>query len=306
MSTIVNEPQIPSNEYESIIQILNKNNCNIINYTGISRNNFIASGIGDILISLLLMKNKLICHDIYIDLFFFTNTFFFPDPINALEFRIKLINTIIIENNILNKVYYCLTEINCDHDLSFFQSNHRSLMRKLIDTNLSIPNILFDGTLSEYMNDGYIIFHTKCRFTPSFNYANLKQNLAKFYKNFKCKYKIILLGERTMPQSKEYEILKTSTIYDELCYIKNNNTVLDLTQISIYDQLDYDLYIRDINIIKNAKYNICVGHGGQYVNATLFGKKTVSYLTNIMVHFNGNCILDLNEYIRFIASNFSV
>ena len=54
-----------------------------------------ATGIGDILFSFLCIKNNLMPSPFYFNLTWFIQLYYMSDPINQLEFRIKLIN----ENN---------------------------------------------------------------------------------------------------------------------------------------------------------------------------------------------------------------
>ena len=60
-------------------------------------------------------------------------------------------------------------------------------------------------------------------------------------------------------------------------------------------------------IINKAKYNILVGVGGPFVNSLVFGKNTITYLTQNILNYvvvtqNKNIIteIDYNKYIKIL------
>ena len=64
-----------------------------------------------------------------------------------------------------------------------------------------------------------------------------------------------------MVNTKEANYHGIKTIYDELLLLKNNNDIIDLTRNVIYNDLDYDNYLKDVSIIHHANYNIHFGLG---------------------------------------------
>ena len=63
-----------------------------------------AIGIGDILLKILSIKFKLTQHPMYVNVCWFMNTYNRMNPINQLEFRIKLIRELCESNNIPNNM----------------------------------------------------------------------------------------------------------------------------------------------------------------------------------------------------------
>jgi hypothetical protein len=225
----------------------------------------VQTGIGDILLIYLLINNNLlrcpICINTYI---YIGNLYSLNDPIQNFIFKLELLTKLKSNNTI---IFYNDPNVK-------YTDNWQTMLNN---------NILDYKSLHKYFNfnnifeEDYIIFHTKCRFTSNFDYNKLKIELRTFYKNFKSKYKIILLGERTINGKGEIEMHKITTIYNELLELKNNNDILDLTKYNIYDNLNFEDYEKDMALIHYAKLNILVGHGGQYCNCFCFGKKTVVY-----------------------------
>ena len=70
--------------------------------------------------------------------------------------------------------------------------------------------------------------------------------------------------------------------------------------------MDYDTYKKDINIIKNAKFNICFGLGGQFCTSVIFGKSTIVYCKELVFlnteNFNKKnyFFTDLSECLNLI------
>ena len=256
-----------------------------------------ATGIGDILFRILAIKNKLITTPFYINLNYFTKPYYNMDPINQLQFRIKLILDIINYNNIDYKM------------IKFVFSNDYILNQNLPYNLIENYNLKFDDTTSRNTEDNiiedYIIFHTKCRHTRDENYFLLKENIKQFCKYNKSKYKIIILGERIFPHTEEVEWHGITTVYNELLELKNNNDIIDKSIENIYSNLDYDNYKNDIKLIQNAKYNICFGLGGQLCTSAIFGKSTIVYC-KINEWLNTNNFKKNNFYFTNIIDFFNL
>jgi hypothetical protein len=240
------------------IKLLNKNNIplNAVNNT---------IGIGDLLFTILLLKHHKIASPIYINLTDFHK--YFPNPQNALEFRIKLLKYFCQHNNVDFNSFKFTENINLPmRDPIHFVKQLPNLRLNLLTEAIIIPN--------ELVNKDYIIFHTKCRFTNDYHYELLKKELIEFCKKYKSKCQLVLLGERTFPNTFEGNILKITTVYKELKNLNNNNQIIDLTEDSIYNNLNFDKYLVDMKIINNARLNVIFGCGGQFCNSLFFGNKT--------------------------------
>uniref|UniRef100_A0A6C0B1S0 Polysaccharide pyruvyl transferase domain-containing protein n=1 Tax=viral metagenome TaxID=1070528 RepID=A0A6C0B1S0_9ZZZZ len=238
----------------------------------------IQTGIGDILLTSTLVKNDLIKLPLFINIAVYTNNpYNLTDTNNSFSFKIKLLEKLFESGEI---VFYYNSDI--------YYSDWPRYLKSI--TNFSVLDKNFD--LTNFINEEYIIFHTKCRFTSDFNYEKLKHNMRIFCENFKTKYKIIILGEKQMPSNFEANVHKITTIYEELIKLKKNNDVLDLSIDNIYDNLDFENFCKDISIIHNAKTNILVGHGGQFCISILFGKNTIAYFTE---HLSDSFKLDFHQ-----------
>jgi len=225
-----------------------------------------ATGIGDILLRLSCLNTKIINEPFYINLMYFTNPYYNSEPITQLEFRFNLIKDIIKYNNIDG------------NNIQFIFSNYNYINQNIPYHLIENFNLKIEEDTEEYTEeDEYIIFHTKCRHYKNENYELLKENIKLFCNNTKFKYKIIIMGERVFPHTEEVDIHGITTVYTELLYLKNYNYVFDNSIENIYNNLDYTNYKNDIKLIKNAKYNICFGLGGQFCTSTVFGKSTIIY-----------------------------
>lgn len=246
-----------------------------------SNDSYTAMGIGDLLISFVLIKANLISPPIVIDINYYINKNVYPDPLNALNFRLDLIEMMIKNDDI--KYDYVKFTNNKSNSLN--EHLHLIPLLKKEDWSLKIDNRKID------ISDDYIVFHTKCRFLMNFNYKELKTKLVELFSRLKTKNKIILLGERKMISTNEALIHGITTIYDELLNLKNNNDVVDMTVDTIYNNLDINNYINDISIIKNAKKNIIIGCGGQFVTSIVFNCESVYSYTKVQyINFDKSLI----------------
>jgi len=274
-------------------------NDNINNKIIISNNKLIIqSGIGDLLFLISLLKSNIIEGPLYINLnVYMKNIHSVNNILENLNFKIKLIEKL----NALNDIIFFKDDL-------IIYSNWENTIPLL--KNYNILHDFF--TFRNNIESEYLVFHTKCRFYKDFNYKFLKKELKFFYKNYKSKYKIIIMGERIVPDNYESKVNNITTIYNELLQLKNNNDILDLSIKNIYDNLKFDSYLEDLSIIHNAKVNILVGHGGSYCTSLFFGKKSIVYTTertcgtsetvNNLINNNINIHFELTEYINNINS----
>ena len=258
------------------------------------KRNIIHLGLGDILISSKLYQTKLISAPIYINLNVFkpTNNQGFPNPLNALEFRLNLIK--IIHPHDYHEVFKLV-------DTQTKTCSNAEMASQLHSLKLEIPEFHKQLTLPEK----YIVFHTKCRFTKGFNYTDLKTHMKEFCRKYKTDYKIILLGERSFENNSwEAPIHGITTIYNELKELESNNDVLDLTKEEIYNSLDIHNYMHDVNIIKHATYNIHVGHGGQLCASLHFGDhEIINLIIPILMNTFTKLLASDNNYHYYYSFN---
>lgn len=269
---VKNKSIMPILSNNDIIEILHSYDFTLMNIdaTNIVPN---AMGIGDILWNILHLQNHIWKPPMYINLFYFTNNYYYPNPKNALLFRLELLHEILSTHTTLNKshvVFFIGTNYNSEQ----YNTKYRydKLLKFQIDANIKFP---------EYNDNNYIIFHTKLRLQVNANYAQVIANIEKMCKNFKSRYKIYILGERYMPETKESNYVGITTIYKQLMYLKNHNVVIDKTIDNIYNNLDYTSFKSDISICKGAIYNIHIGYGGQFSFSLIFAKNIIQYVPNI-------------------------
>jgi hypothetical protein len=298
--------------YNQLITILNNNGYKYI----IDNDQYkecIAVGIGDILFRLVNMQENLVSKPVYINLDLFQSGYFkadhysesqvwFNNPYNNFIFRINLLNDIIKYNSFLDKkdFIFVITKFNaCILSKVNTNFNYRKIQNyRLLVSQYFYDNVIISDSIKEFISMPYIIFHTKLRLNPKFDYAKIRCNLGIFFSHLKIKkFNIILMGEKIFPQTTESNIQGTTTIYPELLKLHNynSNKILDLTKEIIYNDLNYDLYKNDIYLINKATYNICYGQGGQLCSALLFGKAIFcdpldvdSFYNNINLYKSGH------------------
>jgi hypothetical protein len=259
--------------HDQMIEICRNNNIQLTHDDNLIGS---ATGIGDILLKFASIKFKTDCTPFYFNLESFTRPYYSMNPINQLEFRIKLIRELREFNNIptdmVRFIYSKNPNINSFTNEMYQRMNDFKLDLKLISSNA------IDGE--------YIVFHTKCRHRKNENYGLLKQKLKSFCSNYKTEYKIVILGERNFPHTEEVDMHGITQIYNELLNLKKNNQVIDMSIDCIYSNLNYETYKKDIEIIKHATHNISFGVGGAFCNSLCFGKSTIIYCKSEIIEFN--------------------
>lgn len=221
------------------------------------------SGIGDLL--LLKVKNNkmnnlkeiVICKD-FILIHRNNNIKFYDFILYLVNKLFKDIPIKLIDTNYLNKPLYNFNMENItDYDLS-----------NLWDLNkIKLP-------------EKYIVFTTKVRLDhisqEEINF--IRSNLSIFVENFKCKYPIILEGERKIDENLETKVHNIFSIYDILLKLKNNNIVMDLTQEVLTNSPEIEDFEKSLEILNKAECLFNIGIGGNFCMNICFGKKIVSYI----------------------------
>lgn len=250
---------------EDCLQLLKKYN---ISYS--ERNDYgVAIGMGDILLELALLTHGIIQPPLVINIRYFFSDIWFPNPLNALEFRVQMIRDLLAHIPSLSpQTFQFILGPEIDTQTNSRLKTYSDLYEKLPSTRLRIQPHYFRNTS---ISGDYIVFHTKLRLAYCHGYDYIKSVLYHICKNFKATCQVVLLGEKTFPTTTEKKCHGITTIYPELLELKRHNAVLDLTVDSIYNTMNYENYKKDISIIKHAKYNICIGQGGHFVTSLLFG-----------------------------------
>ena len=169
-------------------------------------------GLGDILNSLIMLRDGIIEGPVVFNVSFFTHTEWYPDPLNALKFRIQLID-MILENNKIDRSLIIYTFSSYP-----YLNQHLNEIGKITKWNLNIPplpahNLSITGK--------YVIFHTKYRIIGQYGNDAYLPRLKSLYERFALNnYTIILMGERHMVPTNEQKVHRISTIYESLVRIK--------------------------------------------------------------------------------------
>jgi len=234
-----------------------------------------ALGLGDLSRLLSCLKYNIITEPLHINLgLFFV---YYSNSINYIDFRLRLIRNIIDSNNIdQSKIIFYYNELKKP-------SNGQIRFAEYIDCNkLKNLKLKFNVEPSLDNNEEYIIFHTKSRF--HLDKEKVFQDLKvfeKFISTFKSKYKIYILGEKQIHRNNAEVLFSPdiiTQIYDILINLSNNNEIIDQTVEMLLDNLDYNNFVKDVQLIQNAKYNIHFGDGGPMNYSMIFGNyNTIIY-----------------------------
>ena len=287
--TIKTEPVEKKNPgnlfYDEVIELCNKNE---IQFTRDDNLIGSATGIGDMLLKFASIKFKTDCTPFYLNLECFTRPYYSMNPINQLEFRIKLIRELCECNDIPTDMVRFIYSKSPNTN-AYKKTMYQQMIDFKLDLNLNSSNAI-DGE--------YIVFHTKCRHRNNENYGLLKKKLNAFCSAYKTEYKIIILGERNFPHTEEVDMHGITQIYNELLNLKKNNQVIDLSIDCIYSNLNYESYKKDLQIIKLAKHNISFGVGGPFCNSLCFGKSTIIYCKSEIIEFNVHKLIKNNVHVH--------
>ena len=277
--------------HEQMLELCGKNHISELTFDDNLVGN--ATGIGDILLKFVNMKHNPDATPFYFNMEWFTRPYYRMNPINQLEFRIKLIRELCECNDIPTHMVKIIYSKN-PNVTTFNKESYEKMNAFDIDLKFNSSNAI-DGD--------YIVFHTKCRHLNDENYEILKQKINVFCGNYKSFYKIVILGERNFPSTEESDAHGITQIYNELLNLKKNNQVIDMSIDCIYSNLNYDTYNKDIQIIKNAKHNISFGVGGPFCNSICFGKSTIIYCKSHLMPFTQNTMLNNNVHHFNVIEN---
>lgn len=241
-----------------------------------------AMGIGDLLYGFVAYKNNLITSNLNINVKYFSNTSpYYINPLNALEFRLQLIQKLIKDNNLPSNMCRFILSNNVNYkEPSEFYNRIKNFK---LEFNTDEINI--DSKITSFIqNNKYIIFHTKCRHLHDTDYNAIKTMVSQFANIFKTKYKIIIIGEKNPLNTEETKWHNITTVYNELLPLSINNDILDLTSDN-FNILDFNQYQKDVKLIQNAECNISFGLGGSLCSSIIFGNKTYFYTCPLLMKY---------------------
>jgi hypothetical protein len=126
----------------------------------------------------------------------------------------------------------------------------------------------------------YIVITTKVRDIIKRNFLPQSIQLWEMLKKLSHKYKIVILGERIVEMRKEYDPLKDRIfgIYEQIITNIASENILDLTVPALGETVsDLSKIQQDCLIMKNAKFVITLGNGGNFCLSSAVSNMTVSY-----------------------------
>ena len=172
------------NKYQTIVNLITKHNLSFT--TPDVPLPSVKHGISDLLLYSLCMKNNPKLTSISI------NIAIFLDNIYSIEQ---------VEHFIISRIHL-LSKLFSKNQISFFFNPSvllydHSENKDIIDFTKLQP--FFNLSYIPILQQPYVVFHTKCRFTNDFNYTWLKLAIYEFVKQLRSKYIVILLGERFIP-----------------------------------------------------------------------------------------------------------
>src|SRR5271166_6620448 len=142
------------------------------------------------------------------------------------------------------------------------------------------------------LEEEYIVITTKVRELSRDIFAPLSWSLWNMLKQLATKYKIVILGERVVETRKEY-INKGNTIYgiyDDIVANIPSDRVIDLTVPALGETVSSLSNIRqDCLIMKEAKFVITIGVGGNFCMATSVADMVIGFRADNIQFTNAIC-----------------
>jgi len=116
----------------------------------------------------------------------------------------------------------------------------------------------------------YTVLLTKIRIdgTRDYIYQNLDRIVAGLNE---IPGQLVILGERKIASNLETQVHDVISIYNRL----NHPRSLDLTQETLTNDPDYNMFLRDLSILHHAKRVIGIGFGGNFVMSLAFAREIV-------------------------------
>lgn len=138
-------------------------------------------------------------------------------------------------------------------------------------TKPNLKHILCKGYLLN-TNEEYVVITTKMRSFPRRQWNKIKQGLWNLMHRLSHKYKIVILGEKVVENSKEYRSHGTDnvySIYDELVRNLPHDRIIDLTVPALGIRApSLEKIQQDCLIMSEAKLVVLLGIGGAFCMAT--------------------------------------
>jgi len=160
----------------------------------------------------------------------------------------------------------------------------------------------------------YIVITTKARQFPKATFDQIKDKLALSLQALAAKHRIVILGERDVQRTREYEAEVNRNqvfgIYDYLISVLPSDRIVDLSvpvlgiTVSSMEQFQQDCLI-----FKEAKCVLTLGIGGNFWMSAAVAKKTIGlradteWTTDLMINQYPNMFLtkSIDEFTGFLT-----
>lgn len=225
-------------------------------------------GIGDILFSRAILDNQKERYDRFIispniDSYKWSRN---PNQ-DDIDFTLKFFNMV------FDKPHYVIDGPNKDYPLRYLHT-----FTSLDGFDMIKPSLADELCDGEPLNIGkYLLLNVRVKELPLPMFEPYKEKFFKTLKKLSKKYKIVLVGEKTIPpwpENKIYIGMKGGSmysIYDDIIKVVPIENILDLTK-ELSDVTDKLKDIRQMFLyIRDAYYNITLGCGGGFCQALAAG-----------------------------------
>ena len=170
-----------------------------------------------------------------------------------------------------------------------------------------------------YQNNlkNYIVVNTKMRLFKKSEYIKLKDRFFNILRDASEKYKVVILGERKLEYNEEYKTYGSElayTIYDDILNSVPTNKILDMTVETLGNTVpSLDKIRKDCCILRDCKYSITIGYGGQFCLSMATANKHVALCQQHSEPFGvGICLIgqrngrflptdNINEFLAILA-----
>jgi hypothetical protein len=154
----------------------------------------------------------------------------------------------------------------------------------------------------------YIVITTKARQFPKIIFEQCKEKLTNTLQELSKKYKIVILGEREVERSKEYEAEcnrdQVFGLYDYLISVLKPEDIIDLTIPALgITPSNLTQFQQDCLIMKEASAVVTFGIGGNLWMSVAVAKKTISlrvdneWATDLLAGYPNMLLTkDLNQF----------
>ena len=145
------------------------------------------------------------------------------------------------------------------------------------------PLALESGSEPGVPSEPYVVIHTKLRLDTEYLLTgDIKAQFVNALQMIDIGKKIIIMGDKTIPDTAEKAIVNIQSMYPDLLFLKDKfpNLVVDRAVDDLCCSPSIDNFEMDLRILANASMVIGIGGGGYCAMSVLFAKKYTFYVGN--------------------------